>query len=252
MKIAFVSSPAPEARRAAERLRRRCGDIPPEDAEALVVLGGDGTMLRALHESLKKGGPAIYGMKLGAVGFLMNAWSEDGLPERIAAARRTTLHPLRMEARGDGAELSALAVNEVSLLRQSPQTARIRISVDGKMRLEELMSDGVLVATPAGSTAYNRSVHGPVLPLDAPLLALTPISAFRPRQWRGALLPSAARVALDILDHERRPVSAIADHQEVRNVIRVEVREDKSARLDLLFDKDHGLEERILREQFAP
>ena len=217
----------------------------------IVALGGDGFMLETLHRTLPTA-KAIYGMNRGSVGFLMNDYLEDGLLERIAAAERTAIHPLSMRATEiDGTVREALAINEVSLLRQTHQTAHLRIVIDGKERLKELACDGVLVATPAGSTAYNLSAHGPIIPLDAQVLALTPISAFRPRRWRGALLRHTAKVAIEVLEPVRRPVSAVADNYEVRNVVSVEVSEDRSTGMVMLFDAVRSLEERVLAEQFA-
>jgi NAD+ kinase len=207
-------------------------------------------MLQTLHAFMHIGKP-IYGMHRGSVGFLMNEYREDDLPERVAAAKLNILYPLKMTARdADGKALEALAVNEVSLFRRTYQAARLSISVDGHVQLAELICDGVLVSTPAGSTAYNLSVGGPILPLSAPLLALTPISPFRPRRWRGALLPNKAHVTIAVLEAEKRPVSAVADHQEFKNVIAVTIREERSIGLRLLFDPGHALEERILAEQF--
>jgi NAD+ kinase len=208
-------------------------------------------MLQALH-SLRDSGKPVYGMNRGSVGFLMNEFREEDLPERLAAAERSVVHPLVMEAKiAGGAAQRYPAFNEVSLFRQSYQAANLRISVDGKVRLEELICDGVLVATPVGSTAYNLSAHGPILPLNAPLLALTPISPFRPRRWRGALLPDHAEVAIEVREHDKRPVSAVADHFEVRDVVQVRVRMDVASSMVMLFDPDRSLGERILKEQFG-
>jgi len=251
-KIAFVAADTEEARSARRRLAERYGDCSSEQAEVIVALGGDGFMLETLHATMPRKVP-IYGMNRGTVGFLMNAYGEEELPRRVAAAVPVSLHPLRMEARCmDAKATEAHAINEVSLLRQSRQAALVRITVDGVVRLEELICDGIMVATPAGSTAYNLSAHGPIVPIGAPLLALTPISAFRPRRWRGALLPNKARVVFDILQPDKRPVSATADFTEVRDVVRVEVHEDSTISLQLLFDAEHNLEERILGEQFTP
>ena len=248
--FALVAAETEEARDAAARLAAEYQTVPPEEAEAIVALGGDGLMLETLHRFIDRGTP-IYGMNCGSVGFLMNEYHEDGLPERLAQAEAVTLHPLRMAAETvAGQRLDAVAINEVSLLREERQAAKLRIEVDGVIRLEELICDGALVATPAGSTAYNLSAHGPIVPIGAPLLALTPISAFRPRRWPGALLPHRAVVAFEILEADKRPVSATADYTEVRDVARVEVREDRSVSLHLLFDPGHNLEERILLEQF--
>lgn len=248
-KLHFVASSAEDAQKALRALRARYDDAGPAKADIVVALGGDGVMLQTLHNFLDKGKP-IYGMNLGTVGFLMNEFGEDGLYERLEAAEAAELHPLRMHAATDGKEIEALAFNEVSLLRQTRQTAKIRICVDGKIRIAELFCDGVLIATPAGSTAYNLSAHGPILPIDADLLALTPISAFRPRRWRGALLPHRAKTTFEVLEPDKRPVSAVADNFEVRNVKRVDVAEDRSISMIMLFDAGHSLDERILAEQF--
>ena len=250
--IAFTASERPEAQEGRTRLAARYGDVPVSEAEVIVALGGDGFMLETFHEHMGLGLP-IYGMNRGSVGFLMNDYSEYGLLERIAAADRAVIHPLRMTATdAHGQTHDALAINEVSLLRQTRQTAKLRISIDGKLRLSELSCDGALVSTPAGSTAYNLSAHGPIIPLDARVLALTPISAFRPRRWRGALLPRTARVTFEVLEIERRTVSATADFTEVRDVARVEICEEPNVTLTLLFDPEHNLEERVLKEQFQP
>ncbi len=249
-KLAIIAGPGADPQAAATELRRRHQTVDAADADVIVALGGDGIMLKTLHETMNRRVP-IYGMNFGSVGFLMNNYSPEGLLERIETAEVAELNPLRMLAvREGGDEVEALAVNEVSLLRETGQTAKIRITIDGKVRMEELMCDGVLVATPAGSTAYNFSVHGPILPIDADILALTPISAFRPRRWRGALLPHDARVRFDVLESDKRPVSAVADNKEVRKVSRVDVEEDRSIALLLLFDHGHHLAERIRREQF--
>lgn len=251
MGICFLASPAPLAQEARTRLAARYGDVTPEHARAIVALGGDGFMLETLHRMLGRAVP-VYGMNCGSVGFLMNPFLEDDLPGRIDRAQMAELHPLRMVAtRRDGSTHEALALNEVSLLRQLRQAAKIRIVVDGRERLAELICDGVLVATPAGSTAYNLSAHGPIVPLSANLLPLTPISAFRPRRWRGALLPSSAQVHFDVLEGEKRPVAAVADFTEVRDVATVAVREDRAVAAHVLFDPDQGLSERIIAEQFT-
>jgi NAD+ kinase len=248
----LVAAETDEAQAARKRLTARYATVPPDRADAIVALGGDGFMLETLHRYLDRGTP-IYGMNCGTVGFLMNGFREEGLPERLEAAQTVRLHPLAMIARTDrGEERRALAINEVSLLRETRQAAKIAIQVDGVTRLPELICDGVMVATPAGSTAYNLSAHGPILPIGSGVLALTPISAFRPRRWRGALLPHSAEVVFAILDHGKRPVSAVADFTEVRDVVEVRVREDRGVALTLLFDPEHNLEERILREQFLP
>jgi NAD+ kinase len=249
-KIAFVASNTPEAEEALKRLSGRYGNVVPEEADVIVALGGDGLMLQTLHRFMDAHIP-IYGMNRGSVGFLMNEYREDGLPERLARAKSNMIHPLRMRATlKDGTSAKALAINEVSIYRLSHQAARLRLSVDGEVRLEELVADGVLVATPAGSTAYNLSVHGPILPINASLLALTPISPFRPRRWRGALLPSSARVTIEVLEPEKRPVSAVADHTEFRNILKAEIAEERGIGLRLMFDPGHELDERVLREQF--
>lgn len=249
--IAFLASQAPEAQLAARRLSRFYGDHAPETADVVVALGGDGFMLQVLHRFLGTEKP-IYGMNRGSVGFLMNEFREDGLIERIAQAERSVVHPLAMRVRdGAGQMVSARALNEVSLLRQSYQAAKLEIAIDGRTRLPELVADGVLVATPTGSTAYNFSANGPILPLGAPLIALTPLSAFRPRHWRGAILPDAARITIRILEAEKRPVSAVADHFEVRDARVVEVAMEREINLVMLHDPGHSLEERILREQFG-
>ncbi|MCW5731854.1 MAG: NAD kinase [Alphaproteobacteria bacterium] len=251
-KIAFLADRNEGASSALEELTARYGNVEPAEADAIVALGGDGFMLRTLHRHMTLEKP-IYGMNKGTVGFLMNNFNPDGVPERLREAESVTLHPLRMKAvRESGTEQTALAINEVSLLRQSRQAAKVRIWIDGRVRVEELICDGVLVATPAGSTAYNLSAHGSILPLGSNVLALTPISAYRPRRWRGALLHREAAVKFEILDHYKRPVSATADLTEVRDVVEVEVNEAKDIALRLLFDKGHSLEERILNEQFIP
>jgi NAD+ kinase len=248
--IAFIASDAPEAQMAAADLRARYGEVAREEADVVVALGGDGLMLTALHEYMGKGKP-IYGMNRGSVGFLMNDYQPDGLVERLAAAKTETIHPLLATVTSaDGTTHVARAINEVSLLRQSYQAAKLKIDIDGKTRLEELICDGILVATPAGSTAYNLSAHGPIIPINAPLLALTPISAFRPRRWRGALLPNHAKVAITALEAEKRPVNAVADHIEFKSVVNVLVEEDKNAACLAMFDSDHSWDERILAEQF--
>src|SRR5262249_36031976 len=223
-KIAFVASPIAEAQQARELLARKYGDVPPDQAGVIVALGGDGLMLQTLHKFMTAGKP-IYGMHRGTVGFLMNDYALEKLKERLAAAQNTAIHPLLMCAiDAEGRRHEAYAINEVSLFRQTYQAARLRILIDGKIRLEELVADGLLVATPAGSTAYNLSVQGPIIPINAPLLALTPISPFRPRRWRGALLPDSAQVTIEVLEADKRPVAAVADHDEVRSVRKVDVR----------------------------
>ena len=249
--IAFVASQTPEAREAYGQLEKRYGNVDPNKADVIVALGGDGLMLQTLHKFMNSGKP-IYGMHRGTVGFLMNEFSVDGLIERIAAAHNTIIHPLVMQARdAQGRIHEHRAINEVSLFRQSAQAAHLRILIDGQERLAELVADGVLVATPAGSTAYNLSVQGPIIPINAPLLALTAISPFRPRRWRGALLPDKAKVTIEVQDADKRPVAAVADHDEVRSVRSVDVSMDHAMSLNMLFDPGHNLDERILREQFG-
>lgn len=251
MRLAFLSSDRPEALEARQRLAALYGEAEPEAADVIVALGGDGFMLEVLHLPLARRIP-IYGMNRGSVGFLMNDYAEEGLIGRIAAAERAVIHPLTMTATdGEGRRFTAMAVNEVSLLRQTRQTAKLRILIDGTVRMEELSCDGALVATPAGSTAYNLSAHGPIVPLEARVLALTPISAFRPRRWRGALLPHAAQVSFQVLEPGKRPVSAVADNFEVRDVVEVQVAEDTAATMTMLFDAGRGLQERVLAEQFS-
>jgi NAD+ kinase len=250
--IAFVAAEHEEAQGALQRLKAHYSHVPPEAADVIVALGGDGLMLESLHAYMDHGVP-IYGMNRGTVGFLMNEYSEADLRERLERAEQVQLHPLRMRAETtDGGQREALALNEVSLLRESRQAAKLQIRIDGVTRLSELICDGIIVATPAGSTAYNLSAHGPIIPIGAPLLALTPISAFRPRRWRGALLPQKATVAFDILEARKRPISATADYTEVRDVQSVTVHEDREIASYLLFDPEHNLEERILNEQFLP
>lgn len=249
--IAFVASTSPLAVEAHAALTARYGDCSLEQASVVVALGGDGFMLETIHRVLDRNTP-VYGMNRGSVGFLMNPYSEDDLPERLARAQAAVLYPLRMHAvTRTGAVEEGLAFNEVSLLRQLRQTAKIRITIDGRVRLQELSCDGVLISTPAGSTAYNLSAHGPIVPLSANLLPLTPISAFRPRRWRGALLPSTAEVLFEVLESDKRPTAAVADFTEVRDVVTVAVSEDRSVSVTLLFDPDQGLSERIIAEQFT-
>lgn len=245
----FVAAETSEAQAALVEMRRLYADGGADKADVIVALGGDGFMLQTVHAFLGKRKP-IYGMNLGSVGFLMNEYREDGLEARLEKAESAEIHPLRMHATAGGKVTEALAFNEVSLLRQTRQAAKLRIVVDEKVRIGELVCDGVLVSTPAGSTAYNLSAHGPILPIDAALLALTPISAFRPRRWRGALLAHRARTRFEILEADKRPVSAVADDFEVRNVTRVDVAEDRSIAVTMLFDAGHSLDERILAEQF--
>ncbi|MDO8289137.1 MAG: NAD kinase [Parvibaculum sp.] len=248
--IAFVATDVPEAQDALGRLIAAYGNAAPAEADVIVALGGDGLMLQTLHKHMHRKIP-IYGMNLGSVGFLMNEYRDDQLLERLDAADIARLHPLRMHATlANGTKHEALAINEVSLLRETYQAAKIRISIDGKVRMAELSCDGVLVSTPAGSTAYNLSAQGPIIPIDAALLALTPISAFRPRRWRGALLSHRAKVRFEILEPEKRPISAVADHREFRDVVEVTVEEDTTIDLLMMFDEGHSLDERILTEQF--
>lgn len=249
-KIAFVSSGSAEAEAATRTLRNQYGETPLKDAEVVVALGGDGLMLQTLHDVMKIGTP-VYGMNLGTIGFLMNDFGIDGLKERLAAAGPTNIHPLTMDVLDiNGKKYQALALNEVSLFRSTYQAAKIKIIIDGKTRLEQLICDGVLIATTAGSTAYNLSAHGPILPIDSSVLALTPISPFRPRRWRGAILRNSAVVTFVTDESDKRPVSAVADNVEFKNVAEVIVREDRSHKVTMLFDPGHGLEERVLNEQF--
>ena len=249
--IAFVAGTTPEAREAYERLQGRYGNVEPKDADVIVALGGDGLMLQTLHKFMNSGKP-IYGMQRGTVGFLMNDFSIDNLIERLTAAQITIIHPLVMRARDSAGRMHEhRAINEVSLFRQSAQAAHLRILIDGQERLTELIADGLLVSTPAGSTAYNLSVQGAIIPINAPLLALTPISPFRPRRWRGALLPDKAKVTIEVQDADKRPVAAVADSDEVRSVRSVDVEMDHAVSLNMLFDPGHNLDERILREQFG-
>jgi NAD+ kinase len=249
--IAFVAGQTQEAREACTRLEKRYGNAEPAKADVIVALGGDGLMLQTLHKFMKSGKP-IYGMHRGTVGFLMNEFAEEKLAERLATAHITVIHPLLMQARdAQGRTHEHRAINEVSLFRQSAQAAHLRILIDGQERLAELISDGVLVATPAGSTAYNLSAQGPIIPINATLMALTPISPFRPRRWHGALLPDKARVTIEVLEAQKRPVAAVADHDEVRFVERVDVCMDHDISINMLFDPGHNLDERILREQFG-
>jgi NAD+ kinase len=249
-RLCILSSAKPEAIATAAALRRRFGDHGPAQCDVIVAVGGDGFMLETLRAYMKAGKP-VYGVNCGTVGFLMNTPDLEALPDRIAEAERAVIHPLAMKATdAAGAVHRALAINEVSLFRQTRQSARVRIHVNGKVRMDSLTCDGVLLATPAGSTAYNLSAHGPILPISADLLALTPISAFRPRRWKGALLPHDAIVRFEALEAELRPVSAVADNQEVRNAVDVEIAENREISMALLFDRGQSLDERILREQF--
>ena len=250
-RVAFVASPTPEAEKAALALAKRYGNVALDAADVVVALGGDGLMLQTLHRFMTNPKP-IYGMHRGTVGFLMNDFSEDGLLERLAASQSTIIHPLVTLAIDSGGQTHTYrAINEVSLFRQAYQVAKLRILIDGKERLAELAADGILVATPAGSTAYNLSVQGPIIPVGSPLLALTPISPFRPRRWRGALLPDSAQVTVEVIEADKRPVAAVADHDEVRSVRRVDIRLDRGISMHMLFDPGHSLDERILREQFG-
>lgn len=249
-RVAFVASEAEAAQAALADLQKRYGRVQPQDSDIVVPLGGDGFMLETLHRFVATGRP-IFGMHRGSVGFLMNSYRLDDLYERLAAAQPVELHPLEMRARQvDGTAHRAIAFNEVSLLRETRQAAKLRVAVDDVVRLEELMADGILLATPVGSTAYNLSAHGPIIPLGAGILALTPISAFRPRRWRGALLPHGAHVRIDALENGKRPVSAVADFTEVRDVVSVEIHENRDIGVTLLFDGDANLEERVFKEQF--
>ena len=249
-KIAFLSSAAPEALQAKRTFEALYPFVSPSEAEILIALGGDGFMLETMHTYLDSQVP-IYGIHCGSVGFLMNELVPEELLKRIERAKPTILYPLEMTVYQNGGKaIKALAFNEVSLLRETRQAAKIQITIDEVIRLQELICDGILVATPAGSTAYNLSAHGPIIPLDAPLLALTPISAFRPRRWKGALLPETAHVTFTILDAQKRPVSAVADFTEVRDVSSVSINQSKDHHVTALFDHDHNLDERILREQF--
>lgn len=250
-KIAFLASTAPVAQEARETLVARYGDVDPAKADVIVALGGDGFMLRTLHNTQDLPAP-VYGMNRGTIGFLMNEYSDTDLVERLRAAEQEIINPLTMTAMDhNGVRHDALAINEVSLLRAGPQAAKLKISVDGRERLAELVCDGALLATPAGSTAYNYSTHGPILPIGSDVLALTAIAAFRPRRWRGALLPKTAKVRFDVIEPEKRPVMADADSTSIENIDWVEIRSEPSISHRLLFDPGHGLEERLISEQFA-
>lgn len=252
MKIHFHAAETKGAETAKKALTARYGDTAVKEADVVVALGGDGSMLRAMHDSLIHKKP-VFGMNRGSVGFLLNKYHEEDLEARLKAAQSVRITPLCMSVTTmDGKKHQALAMNDVSLLRETHQTAKLKITVDKVTRLEELICDGIIVATPAGSTAYNLSAHGPIIPLNAGILALTPISPFRPRRWRGALLPEAARIDFDILEPQNRPVSAVADFTEIRDVTRVEIESDLSAEVTILFDPELNLAERILKEQFAP
>ncbi|WP_407050601.1 NAD kinase [Methyloraptor flagellatus] len=248
--IAFVASATEEAEAARRRLSHLYGSSPPDIADVIVALGGDGFILQTLRRFMNTGKP-IYGMHRGTVGFLMNEFKVEGLLDRLAVAEVTSIRPLLMKAVDvQGVEHEARAFNEVSLWRRTYQAAKLKLSIDGVERLDDLVCDGVIVATPAGSTAYNLSAHGPIIPLNAPLLALTPISPFRPRRWRGALVPDRALIRIDVMDTQKRPVSAAADHTEIKNVKSVTVRQDRQSESFLMFDPEHNWEERILAEQF--
>ncbi|MCC6471428.1 MAG: NAD kinase [Alphaproteobacteria bacterium] len=249
-RIAFVAARGEAAQAALADLQARYPHVNEREADVIVALGGDGLMLEALHHNMTRNVP-IYGMNRGTVGFLMNQYRADGLIERLEGASAVKLNPLRMRTKAvNGATVEAYAINEVSLLRETRQAAKLKITIDGIERIPELICDGLLLSTPAGSTAYNLSAHGPILPLNAGILALTPISAFRPRRWRGALLDRTAKVEIEILEHDKRPVSAVADMTEVRDVSKVKIRSDRKVSLTLLFDPDQHLSERILKEQF--
>lgn len=250
MKLAFTASARPEAQEALRRLRHVYGESGETEADVIVALGGDGHMLETLRRRLKDKKP-VYGMNRGTVGFLMNDYNEDSLPERLLKVESIRIRPLVAKFQtAAGAIIEERAFNEISVIRQTAQSARLKITVDGAVRMAELLCDGVLVATPAGSTAYNFSAHGPILPINSRLLALTPISAFRPRRWRGALLPHRAQVRIEVLEADKRTVSAAADNLETRDIIAADIREDSGAVVPLLFDPGHALDERILREQF--
>ncbi len=251
-KIAFVASRSPNSQEAKEALEKKYEHVDPSEADVIIALGGDGFMLETMHRHMQHCTP-IYGMNRGTVGFMLNQYEEDELIERLKKAHFAVLHPLKMRAISDsGSEQTGHAINEVSLLRQTRQAANLCVKIDDRVRIEKLICDGCLLATPAGSTAYNLSAHGPILPIGSQVLALTPISAFRPRRWRGAVLPHTAKVTFEVLDNYNRPVSAVADATEVRNVVEVTVEEDRDTELRLLFDAHHNLEERILNEQFIP
>lgn len=251
-KIAFVAAENPEAVQAEDYLKARYQHVNPDEADIIVALGGDGFMLHTLHE-YKSDKVAFYGMNRGSIGFLMNAYEPDVLMDRLGNAEPVDLHPLQMSVTcTDGRIETASAINEVSLLRQTQQAAKIRIVINGVTRLEELVCDGILVSTPAGSSAYNLSAHGPIVPIGSDILCVTPISAFRPRRWRGALLDHTAQVRFEMLEADKRPVSACADYTEIRDVISVDVREDRDQSVRILFDKEHDLQERMIKEQFTP
>ncbi|MFA7414911.1 MAG: NAD kinase [Rhizobium sp.] len=249
--LSFIASSADEAQHSRKELIRLYGNVEPENADVIVALGGDGFMLQTLHDTMNSG-KLVYGMNRGSVGFLMNDFRVENLRERISAAVENDFHPLKMTTENaDGTTSVALAINEVSLLRQSYQAAKLRVIIDGKVRLDELICDGLMVATPAGSTAYNLSAHGPILPLEAPLLALTPVSPFRPRRWRGALLPNKVSVDILVLEADKRPVNAVADHTEVKSVVRVKIAQSEDTTARILSDPDRSWSDRILAEQFS-
>lgn len=249
--LSFIGSNSDEAQASRAELAARYGSVEPAEADVIVALGGDGFMLQTLHDTMNSG-KLVYGMNRGSVGFLMNDYSTEALRERIAVAVENDFHPLKMTTtNADGTQSVALAINEVSLLRQSYQAAKLRVVIDGKVRLDELICDGLMVATPVGSTAYNLSAHGPILPLEAPLLALTPVSPFRPRRWRGALLPNRVSVEIIVLEPEKRPVNAVADHTEVKSVIRVHIAQSEDTTARILSDPDRSWSDRILAEQFS-
>ena len=251
LKIAVLASDSEEAQEAARAIEARYGAVPADKAEVIIALGGDGLMLNTMHQNLYRGTP-IFGMNRGTVGFLMNEYRLEGLAERLRDAQELLIRPLQMTAfKCDGSLASHIAINEVSLLRETRQTAKLSIAIDGKTRLDELVGDGVLVSTAAGSTAYNLSAGGPIIPMGANLLALTPLSAFRPRRWRGALLSDSVTIEIKVKEARKRPVSAVADMHEVRDVERVVIQEAKDVAIRMLFDPNHNLEERVLNEQFA-
>jgi NAD+ kinase len=248
--LSFIASPTTEALAARDELIRLYGDVPANEADVIVALGGDGFMLQTLHSTMNSG-KLVYGMNCGSVGFLMNDYKTTELRDRICFAVENAFHPLKMTtANADGSNSSALAINEVYLFRQSYQAAKLRVEIDGHVRLEELICDGLMVATPAGSTAYNLSAHGPILPLDAPLLAMTPVSAFRPRRWRGALLPNRVTVDIHILEAEKRPVNAVADNTEIKSILHVRIAQSEDMTARILSDPDRSWSDRILAEQF--
>jgi len=250
-KLAVVSVGSKEANKAKKELEKKYPTVSIDEADIVIALGGDGFMLETLHAVMYRGVP-VYGMNFGSIGFLMNGYEKKDLAERLAHAQPATLRPLKMTAYDENnVRHTGLAINEVSLFRQTRQTAKLKVYVNGKLRMPELICDGILAATPAGSTAYNLSAHGPVLPIDADAIALTPISAFRPRRWRGAILPRDSKITLEVLEQNKRPVSAVSDHSEVRRVVKVEIEQDLTTEMTVLFDAEHNMEERILQEQFS-